>query len=99
MFSALSVGCISVEADVWLVNQTLYIGHERSVLTSIRTLDSFYIQPFLDVIRRQNPPSTFVTSPERAHGVYDVAESQTFHLWVDVKTDGPETWPYVVRAL
>lgn len=98
-YSALSVGSVSVEADVFLVNKTLYIGHERSALTSTRTLDSLYVQPLLNVLRRQNPASAFVTSPESAHGVFDTAASQTFYLWVDVKTNGTETWPYVVQAL
>lgn len=98
-FSALSAGCVSVEADVWLVNQTLYIGHERSALTTTRTFDSLYIQPLLDVLSRQNPPSAFVTPPQEAHGVFDTASSQAFYLWVDVKTDGTEAWPYVVQAL
>jgi hypothetical protein len=83
-FSALSIGCVSVEADVWLVNKTLYIGHERSALTSARILDSLYIQPLLDVLHRQNPPSAFGTSSEKAHGVFDAAASQTFYLWVDL---------------
>ena len=98
-FSALSLGCVSVEADVWLVNKTLYVGHERSALTSARTLHSLYIQPLLDVLRRQNSQSAFVTPPQNTHGVFDVVESQTFYLWIDVKTDGTETWPYVVQAL
>lgn len=98
-FSALSLGCISVEADVWLVNNTLYIGHERSALASARTFDSLYIQPLLEVLGRQNPRSAFVTSPQDPHGVFDAAATQTFYLWVDVKTNGLETWPYVVQAL
>ena len=98
-YSALSHGCVSVEADVWLVNRTLYIGHERTALTPSRTLDSLYIQPLLSVLRRQNPVSPFVTASQRPHGVYDAAESQTFYLWIDIKTPGPETWPYVVQAL
>ena len=32
-------------------------------------------------------------------GVFDTAGSQTLYLWVDVKTPGPATWPFVVRAL
>lgn len=33
------------------------------------------------------------------NGVYDTASGQTLFLFVDVKTDGPTTWPYVIRAL
>ncbi|CAC9894164.1 unnamed protein product, partial [Aureobasidium pullulans] len=70
-YSALSNGVISVEADVWLYNGTLY---------------------------KQNPSSPFVTAPTK-NGVFDTDAGQTLYLWVDVKTDGPSTWPYVVRAL
>ena len=42
-YSALSVGAISVEADVWLYNGTLYIGHEQSALTPARTLSLIHI--------------------------------------------------------
>jgi hypothetical protein len=31
--------------------------------------------------------------------VYDGYSSQTLYLWVDVKTDGRRTFPYVVKAL
>lgn len=98
-YSALSVGAISVEADVWLYNGTLHIGHEVSALTAARTFDSLYIQPILSVLRRQNPNSTYVTGGPTKNGVYDTSGGQTLYLFVDVKTDGATTFPYVVRAL
>ncbi|KAH8887224.1 hypothetical protein GQ53DRAFT_809236 [Thozetella sp. PMI_491] len=97
-YSALSVGAISVEADVWLYNGTLYVGHEQSALTSTRTFDSLYIQPILKVLHAQNPNSSFVSGATK-NGVYDTSAGQTLYLFVDVKTDGPITWPYVVKAL
>ena len=42
-WSALSVGCASIEADVWLINETLYVGHEQAALSSTRTLQSSLI--------------------------------------------------------
>merc|ERR1711964_763966 len=39
-YSALSVGAISIEADVWLYNDTLFVGHEISALTKQRTFES-----------------------------------------------------------
>ncbi|KAK0287197.1 hypothetical protein LTR35_002691 [Friedmanniomyces endolithicus] len=48
-YSALSVGALSVEADVWLYNGTLHIGHEQGALTNERTFDDLYIQPILSV--------------------------------------------------
>ncbi|KUJ22427.1 uncharacterized protein LY89DRAFT_680573 [Mollisia scopiformis] len=98
-YSALSVGVISTEADVWLYNGTLHIGHEESALTNARTFESLYINPILSVLQRQNPAnSSFVTS-KTYNGVFDTSGGQTLYLFVDVKTDGEETWPYVVKAL
>ena len=97
-YSALSVGAVSIEADVWLYNGTLFVGHEKSALTSERTLQSLYINPILDVLKRQNPTSPFVTGSTK-NGVFDTDSMQTLYLFIDVKTDGPVTWPSVVRAL
>ncbi|KAI7369779.1 hypothetical protein KC354_g1694 [Hortaea werneckii] len=99
-WSGLSVGAISTEADVWLYNDTLHVGHEESALTPDRTFDALYIQPILSVLRKQNPESNFVhnDAPTR-NGVFDTNSGQTLYLFVDVKTDGAKTWPYVLRAL
>lgn len=98
-FSALATGAISIEADVWLYNGTLHVGHDQSSLTDERTFDSLYVQPILSVLRGQNPNSSFLTTGTTYNGVYDTAPSQTLYLFVDVKTDGPTTFPYVVKAL
>jgi hypothetical protein len=97
-YTALSVGAISIEADVWLYNGTLFIGHEQGALTKSRTFESLYINPILDVLKRQNPDSKFLTAPTR-NGVFDASGGQTLYLFVDLKTDGPTTWPVVVKAL
>ncbi|KAK4502043.1 hypothetical protein PRZ48_007854 [Zasmidium cellare] len=98
-YSALSVGAISVEADVWLKNGTLHVGHEESALTAARTFDALYIQPILSVLRAQNPNSSYVSSLPTKNGVYDTSGGQTLYLFVDVKTNGTTTFPYVVKAL
>lgn len=98
-YSALSVGAISVEADVWLINGTLHVGHEESALTKFRTFDSLYIQPILNVLRKQNPNSSYVSELPTKNGVYDTSSGQTLYLFVDIKTDGEEAWPAVVEAL
>ena len=98
-YSALSIGAVSVEADVWLYDRTLHVGHEQGALTDQRTFESLYIDPLLDTLHRQNPQnSSFLNAPTH-NGVFDTAATQTLYLFVDVKTDGPSTWPYVVRAL
>jgi len=98
-YSALSVGAVSVESDVWLYNGTLYVGHEQSALTTSRTFESLYINPMLDTLQRQNPTNSQFVSGSTQHGVFDTDSSQTLYLFVDVKTNGPTTWPYVVKAL
>ena len=98
-YSALSVGAVSVEADVWLYNGTLYVGHEQGALTNARTFESLYINPILDTLNRQNPTnSPFLPAPTH-NGVFDTNGAQTLYLFVDVKTPGNTTWPYVVKAL
>jgi hypothetical protein len=87
-YSALSVGAVSVEADVWLYNNTLHVGHEQSALTAARTFDSLYVQPILSVLRAQNPNSSYVSSLPTKNGVYDTAGGQTLYLFVDIKTTG-----------
>ncbi|KAL4789977.1 hypothetical protein BDV19DRAFT_373151 [Aspergillus venezuelensis] len=97
-YTALSQGCISVEADVWLYNGTLHVGHDESSLTESRTFENLYINPILDVLERQNPPSQFLTGPTK-NGVFDTTTDQTLYLWVDSKTSGPETFSAVIKAL
>ncbi|KAH8792693.1 hypothetical protein BGZ57DRAFT_750864 [Hyaloscypha finlandica] len=98
-YTAISVGAISIEADVWLYNGTLHVGHEQGALTNARTFASLYINPILDVLNSQNPVnSTFLTSKTH-NGVFDTSGGQTLYLFVDLKTDGPTTWPYIVKAL
>lgn len=98
-WSALSVGAASVEADVWLFNDTLLVGHEEAALTPARTLDSLYIQPILSVLQRTNPNSPYVDPSSAPNGVFDTSSGQTLALFIDVKTPGPSTWPSVVAAL
>ncbi|KAF7538569.1 hypothetical protein G7054_g2804 [Neopestalotiopsis clavispora] len=97
-YSALAIGAVSTEADVWLYNETLYVGHEQSALSEERTLDSLYIQPILSVLRAENPESAFVSGPTK-NGVFDTSSGQTLYFFIDLKTDGPTTWPYVIEAL
>ncbi|RPB01898.1 alkaline phosphatase [Choiromyces venosus 120613-1] len=98
LYSAIANGAISVEADVWLYNETLYIGHDTSSLTESRTFESLYINPLVEILKKQNPTSRFVPSKTR-NGVFDTSTGQTLFLFVDLKTSGKQTWPAVVKAL
>ena len=83
---------------MWLYDEVLHVGHEEAALTQSRTFDALYVQPILSVLQRENPSSAFVTSKTR-NGVFDTASEQTLYLYVDVKTDGAKTFPYVIQAL
>ncbi|KAK0465087.1 uncharacterized protein EV420DRAFT_1475316 [Desarmillaria tabescens] len=100
LLTALSLGVASVEADVWLVNKTLYVGHEEAALTKDRTLDSLYIRPLLSILDLQNPSTDFQVNEGRpnwhhASGVFDTSSSTALQLFIDIKTDGTD----IVRAL
>jgi len=60
-----------VEADVWLSNGTLYIGHDVQSLTPNRTFDGLYIQPLVDILTNANPdtPFTEIAKPGPAYGL------------------------------
>ncbi|OJJ66893.1 hypothetical protein ASPBRDRAFT_200512 [Aspergillus brasiliensis CBS 101740] len=100
LFSALQAGCTGVEADVWLVEDDLYVGHTMSALTPQRTLRNLYINPLLRILEQQNPITDL--HPQRddpPQGVFDMDPSQTLILLIDFKTDGQETWNYVHAQL
>lgn len=100
-WSALSVGAVSIEADVFLINDTLYIGHEIAALTESRTLRSLYIDPILTVLNRTNPSTPFTSafSSSTPNGLFDTSSSQTLYLFIDLKTPGSTTFPAVISAL
>ena len=98
-YTALSYGAISVEADVWFIDNELYVGHELAALSKDRTFDRLYVQPILSVLKAQNPTTDFSDGDTSKNGVFDMASTVPLFLWVDVKTDGHTTWPAVVDAL
>ncbi|KAJ0418940.1 PLC-like phosphodiesterase [Aspergillus carlsbadensis] len=100
LYSALEAGCVGIEADVWLFDEELYVGHSKASLTPSRTLRSMYIEPLMRILRRQNPITRFNPfHDEPLNGVFDTNPLQTLILLIDFKTDGEETWDYVVEQL
>lgn len=41
----------SVEADIWVVDNDLFVAHDRSDISPERTLDALYIQPIVKLFR------------------------------------------------
>lgn len=81
---ALAHGFTSVEADVWLVDGDLYIGHDGPDLT--RTLRSLYLDPLRARARRAG------------HNVYDHWDG-SLRLLIDVKSDGDAAYDVLQQQL
>jgi hypothetical protein len=100
LFSALQAGCTGVEADVWLTDGDLFVGHSRSSLTPSRTLKSLYVNPLVTLLDKQNPLTDIHPQKDRPlNGVFNTDPSQSLVLLIDFKTKGSELWPYVVSQL
>ncbi|KAL8754869.1 MAG: hypothetical protein Q9199_004032 [Rusavskia elegans] len=108
LYDALQAGCISVEADVWLRDDNLLVGHTQNSLTAARTLQSLYLEPLLSILTRQNAPEkTSETSsgqtsfPFAANvsGIFETNTSISLTLLLDIKTDGQATLPVIERQL
>lgn len=85
LHDALARGFCSVEADIWLVNGELLIGHDRRDLQPGRTLESLYLQPLAERARA-NQGRVFAGGP-------------TFHLLIDVKSDAAATYARLHEVL
>ncbi|KAF9869460.1 hypothetical protein CkaCkLH20_13057 [Colletotrichum karsti] len=97
VYSAFDVGCIGIEADVWLYGTELFVGHDRWSLREKNTFSSLYVSPLVRLLEERN--SGFGNTTDRPRGIYDANPDQTVILLVDLKTKGTETWPQVVRQL
>ncbi|KAF4917836.1 Altered inheritance of mitochondria protein 6-like protein [Colletotrichum viniferum] len=97
LFSALSVGCIGIEADVWLRDGDLLVGHDEPSLSLNRTLKSLYLDPLEEILDAQNREGTEGNATRR--GVFSLQGDAQIILLIDVKTDAKETWPVVLHQL
>ncbi|PSN59080.1 hypothetical protein BS50DRAFT_580249 [Corynespora cassiicola Philippines] len=104
LYEALHYGCTGVEADVWLFDNDLYVGHSTNALTRDKTFQSMYIDPLVKMLDQQNTPSEFTTLSNNTtsgpkNGVFQLAPTQTLVLLVDFKNSGPAILPFVHSQL
>ncbi|KAG9570604.1 hypothetical protein KCU71_g1075, partial [Aureobasidium melanogenum] len=93
LYAALGSGCISVEADVWLFDDDLFVGHDIGSLTRDATLHSMYLDPLERVLRIMNANSQVGNvSTDGKQGVFSLDPGQTLVLLVDLKTSGHQTY-------
>lgn len=100
LYAALGSGCISVEADVWLFDDDLFVGHDIGSLTSDVTLKSVYLEPLARILRVMNADSQVGhVSTDGKQGVFSVDPDQTLVLLVDLKTSAHETYAMLDKQL
>ena len=85
LFDAIARGFCSVEADVYLVDGKLLVGHNRFELRPDRTLQKLYLDP-LRKLARQNNGQIYPNGP-------------TMTLLVDIKANGEEVYAVLRTVL
>lgn len=78
LLDALDQGFCSIEADIFLVDGQLLVGHSRRELTTDRTLARLYLDPLRQRVE-QNGGRVYPDGP-------------TLTLLIDIKSDGPGTY-------
>lgn len=80
LWNALQHGFMSVEADVWLINGTLFVKHFKPKnVEKTPTLEKLYLQPLSDIISKQK-------------GRVYPNNSAPFYLMIDIKHEGIATY-------
>ncbi len=85
LFDALDNGFCSVEADVFLIEGELLVGHTRTSLRPERTLEKLYLAPLRQRVR--------------ANGGRVYRDGPVFYLLIDVKTDAGPTYAALDQQL
>ncbi|KAM0345161.1 hypothetical protein ACHAPU_006796 [Fusarium lateritium] len=95
-YSALNAGCVGIEADVWAVQNELYVGHDLGGLSTDRTLTSMYIRPLMELLQSRNLHRDPDLPPL---GAYGRKPYHTMVLLVDLKSNPNTSWPLLLERL
>lgn len=76
----------SVEADIFLRNDTIFVAHDEKYITSKNTFSNLYLKPILAQIEKNNGS----IYPDKTLGL---------QLLIDLKTPGITTIPALVKVL
>jgi alkaline phosphatase len=76
----------SIEADIWLVNNKVIIGHDTNEIKAGRTLEEYYIKPLLSCI-------------EKNHGYPYSDTTRRLMILIDVKQDSVNTLAGLITLL
>jgi len=86
LWDALSYGFNCVEADLWLIDNELYVAHDRPEPDPSITFENLYIKPLISHIR---------TNEGKVYSNSD----KPFYLMVDCKTNGEQMYPLLKKQL
>ena len=87
LWDALDQGFTSIEADVYLINDTLFVSHERPTFNNpAHTLENLYLKPLQERIR------------QNGNQVY-AGYSGPVYLMVDFKTEAESTYKALEKLL
>lgn len=100
LLDALSVGCVSVESDVWWdpESEDVYVGHSINSLRHGKTLEKMYVDPLVSILKGANDAKIGREYKHRA-GVWFTEPSRTLFLFIDFKTDGKVLYSKVLEKL
>jgi hypothetical protein len=76
----------SIEADIFLSENRLLVAHEISELSKAKTLDSFYLQPIIELFRKNG-------------GTISADSNYAPVLMIDIKNKGEETIAALIKLL
>ncbi|MEP6725966.1 MAG: alkaline phosphatase [Bacteroidota bacterium] len=85
-WEAYNQGFGSIEADIFLQHDNLFIAHDTIQLKMGRTLDSFYLQPLQQCIKKNN-------------GYPYASQNRQLQLLIDIKTDAVPTIARLIEKL
>jgi hypothetical protein len=85
LLDALDQGFCSVEADIYAVDRTLLVAHDRARLRPDLTLQALYLEP--------------LRARVRAHRGRVYPGGPEFFLLIDLKTGADQTWPLLRSVL
>ena len=83
LFEALASGCISIKADVHLVDDDSRVGHHAKGLKSTHSLRAMYLEPLQRIPDSRNADRVNITDPGSWRGIFDRDPNQTVVLLVN----------------
>ncbi|KAF1842104.1 uncharacterized protein K460DRAFT_319857 [Cucurbitaria berberidis CBS 394.84] len=98
LYAALAVGCVSVEADVWLTEEKeLLVSHSWKSTKRVRTLRSLYLDPLTNIFENRNVSAA--STEDRETGLFESDPNISTILLIDFKSKGREIWPVLLSQL